>query len=273
MMAKRESQSQFDPRLRGIAERQPHPLLFASLSGAHLYGFPSKDSDWDLRGVHVLPAREVVGLDHGPDTLEAHGDDGGLDLDLVTHDAAKFFGLMLRRNGYVLEQVLSPLVVLTTPAHGELKALAPACITRHHAHHYRGFFGTEWALCQKQAARRAKPLLYCYRVLLTGIHLMRTGVIESNLPRLLESHGKEVLGKDGVAEVMALVALKAEGGEMASIPEAAAAEHDGRVEATREAFEAAAAACLLPEQPTARPALHDLLVRIRLQGPGPAATP
>jgi predicted nucleotidyltransferase len=28
------------------------------------------DSDYDLRGVHVLPAREVVGLDTGPETLE-----------------------------------------------------------------------------------------------------------------------------------------------------------------------------------------------------------
>jgi hypothetical protein len=44
-----------DPRLAGIAARQPYPLLFATVSGAHLYGFPSPDSDWDLRGVHVLP--------------------------------------------------------------------------------------------------------------------------------------------------------------------------------------------------------------------------
>ncbi len=273
MMAKREPQFQLDPRLREVAERQPHPLLFATVSGAHLYGFPSKDSDWDLRGVHVLPAEAVVGLDHGPDTLEAHGDDGGLDLDLVTHDAAKFFGLMLRRNGYVLEQVLSPLVVLTTPAHEELKALVPAFVTRHHAHHYRGFFATEWGLYQKKGARRAKPLLYCYRVLLTGLHLMRTGEVESNLPRLLEEHGTEVLGKAGRESVRALIALKAEGGEKAAILDSDAASHAEKVEATRVAFEAAAAASRLPEMPTARAALHDLLVRVRLQGPGAGRTP
>ena len=28
---------------------------------------------------------------------------------------------------------------------------------------------------------RIKPLLYVYRVLLTGIHLMRTGKVEANL--------------------------------------------------------------------------------------------
>ena len=40
------------------------------MSGAHLYGFPSPDSDFDLRGAHVLPPETVVGLDEGPDTLE-----------------------------------------------------------------------------------------------------------------------------------------------------------------------------------------------------------
>ena len=35
-------------------------------------------------------------------------------------------------------------------------------------------------------SRRVKPLLYVYRVLLTGIHLMRTGEVEANLPILNE---------------------------------------------------------------------------------------
>ena len=37
-----------------------HPLRFASVSGAHLYGFPSPDSDVALRGCHVLPAEPDV---------------------------------------------------------------------------------------------------------------------------------------------------------------------------------------------------------------------
>ena len=41
--------------LAPIVERQPYPMLFATVSGAHLYGFPSPDSDYDLRGVHILP--------------------------------------------------------------------------------------------------------------------------------------------------------------------------------------------------------------------------
>ena len=114
----------FDPRLHRQVAEHPYPLLFATISGAHLYGFPSPDSDYDLRGMHLLPLEEVVGLNPGNETVEKSGIHDGLEIDLVTHDAQKFFGLMLKKNGYVLEQLLSPLVVHTTPEHDELKALA-----------------------------------------------------------------------------------------------------------------------------------------------------
>jgi uncharacterized protein len=39
-----------DPRLLKQVKLHPYPLLFATISGAHLYGFPSPDSDFDLRG-------------------------------------------------------------------------------------------------------------------------------------------------------------------------------------------------------------------------------
>src|SRR5687768_14188146 len=119
----------------------PYPLVFATISGAHLYGFPSPDSDYDVRGVHVLPAREVVGLYSGPETIEVSKVIDGLEIDLVTDDLKKFCDLLLKKNGNVLEQVCSPLVVRTTPEHEELRTVAEQCITRHHAHHYRGFSG------------------------------------------------------------------------------------------------------------------------------------
>ncbi len=145
-----------DPRLHKQVAEHPYPLLFATISGAHLYGFPSADSDFDLRGVHLLPLKDVVGLHPGDETVEKSGIHDGLEIDLVTHDAKKFFGLMLKKNGYVLEQLLSPLVVYTTPEHEELKALAADCITKHHAHHYLGFAETQWKLFQKESPAACK---------------------------------------------------------------------------------------------------------------------
>lgn len=107
-----------------IAKNQPYPLFFATVSGAHLYGFPSPDSDYDLRGVHVLPVKEVIGLDIGRETIEIAEFRGDLELDLVTHDVKKFFAMLLKKNGYVLEQLYSPLIVHTTPEHEELKIIA-----------------------------------------------------------------------------------------------------------------------------------------------------
>src|SRR3954453_13403492 len=92
-----------DPRLTEIAANQPYPLLFMTISGAHLYGFPSPDSDYDLRGVHVLPLPEVAGFNVPRDTIESSGIREGLEIDLVTHDVHKFFTLMLKKNGYALE--------------------------------------------------------------------------------------------------------------------------------------------------------------------------
>jgi len=73
-------------RLRREVLRHPYRLVFATVSGAHLYGFPSPDSDYDLRGCHVLPIWEVVGLDPGRETVESSTTEDGLEVDLVTHD-------------------------------------------------------------------------------------------------------------------------------------------------------------------------------------------
>ncbi|MEU7745221.1 nucleotidyltransferase domain-containing protein [Nonomuraea sp. NPDC049158] len=233
-----------------IPEEQPYPLVFATISGAHLYGFPSADSDVDLRGVHLLPLREVVGLRTGPATLDRTWTRDGVEVDLVTHDLAKFCGLLLNRNGYVLEQLLSPLVVSSSPLHEELTALAPGCLTRHHAHHYLGFARTQWRLFEKNG--ELIPLLYTFRVLATGLHLMRTGELDADLTHLFAYVP---------AYLPDLVAAKrdAEHGRAPGV--STAGEDVARLTAE---LEAARDCSPLPEAATVRDAMHDLVVRARL---------
>lgn len=248
--------NKFDPRLERQVDAHPYPLLFATISGAHLYGFPSPDSDFDLRGAHILPLAEVVGLGDGTETVEKSGIHDGLEIDLVTHDVKKFFGLMLKKNGYVLEQLLSPLVVRMSPEHEELRALAADCITRHHAHHYLGFVATQWKLFRKEEPPRVKPLLYVYRVLLTGIHLMRTGEVEANLVRLNETAKLQY--------VPDLIARKMQGLEKGTLDAADVAFHEREYQRLTAELERAYAESKLPEHPRATRAMNDLLVRIRL---------
>jgi predicted nucleotidyltransferase len=246
-----------DARLRTVVGGQPYPLVFVTVSGAHLYGFPSPDSDYDLRGVHVLPLREVVGLDVGRETVEVSAVREGLQIDLVTHDLKKFLGLLLKKNGYVLEQLYSPLIVQTTPEHAELKALARGCITRYHAYHYLGFAKSQWELFEKERPRRVKPLLYVHRVLLTGIHLMQTGEVEANLLRLNETFR--------LPRIADLVARKLAGPERSALDDADVSFHEAEYRRLRAALEEAFAASTLPERPAARAGLNELLVRVRLE--------
>lgn len=240
--------------LDGVPAGQPHPPAFATVSGAHPYGFPSRDSDVDLRGAHVLPVAEVVGLRTGEETITRSWTRDGVEVDLVTHDLAKFCRLPLKRNGYVLEQPLSPLVVASSPVHGELVAAAPGCLTRHHAHHYLGFARTQWRLFERTGG--LKPLRYTFRGLCTGIHLMRTGEVVADLTRLLEY---------GPAYLPDLIEAK-RSAEHGALPADAPATETLRRDAHRLTgeLERARDASRLPETASAHEALHDLVVRTRL---------
>ncbi|MGW0628120.1 nucleotidyltransferase domain-containing protein [Streptomyces sp. NPDC002758] len=243
-----------DTDLTPVIAEQPHPVLFATVSGAHLYGFPSEDSDLDLRGVHLLPAAELLGLREPEETRSRAWTRHGVEMDLVTHDLRKFVRLMLRRNGYVLEQLLSPLVVHTGDAHRELAALAPGVVTSHHAHHYRGFAVTQWRLFEKTG--ELKPLLYTFRVLLTGIHLMHSGQVQAHLPTLVaESDAAPAYLRD-------LIAAKARREHDAADVDHARVEVD--VERLHAVLDEAQGASALPDAPTAYDALHDFVVRVRL---------
>lgn len=241
------------PDLTEVVAAEARPPLFATVSGAHLYGFPSTDSDIDLRGVHLLPAAEIVGLRLGPETVDRTWFRDGIEIDLVTHDLRKFARLLLTPNGYVLEQLVSPLVVHTGEIHAELLSMAPGLLTSRHAHHYRGFANSQWALFKR--TNEIKPLLYTFRALLTGITLMRTGAVDATLPNL-----------GGPAYLSELIEAK-RGGEhrnldTTDIVEAPRLATD--VERLHEELTAAQATTSLPERPAVDEQMHDLVVRARL---------
>ena len=297
-------------------------------------------SDFDLRGAHVLPLDVVVGLEVRDETVEQEmivppdplrkgvispsnphpasppspapaGEgqcaEGALEMDIVSHDVRKFFGLLLKKNGYVLEQLFSPLIVHTTPEHAELKAicnprqsgasasslsprearagrepergavqnlLSPTLssalggregvtgvITKHHAHHYFGFAETQWKLFLKESPRRVKPLLYVYRGLLTGIHLMRSGEVQANLVTLNEEFRLPYIAE--------LIERKMKG-ENTTLADADLTFHETEYQRLRAELQAAHDASQLPEAPgeATRSALNDLLVRVRLRPRG-----
>jgi uncharacterized protein len=163
--------------------------------------------------------------------------------------------LLSKKNGYVLEQVFSPLVLQTSPQHEELKEIARGCVTRYHRYHYLGFAETQWKLIQKDSPPRVKPLLYLFRVLLTGIHLMRTGEIEANLVALNQTSRLSYLDD--------LIARKRSSAERGALEDADMEFFSGEYARLRQELADTAEASALPKTANCKPALEDLLLRMR----------
>jgi predicted nucleotidyltransferase len=87
---------------------------------------------------------------------------------------------------------------------------------------------------------------------------MRTGEVEANLARLNE--------EARLSHVADLIARKLEGAEKSILEDSDIEFHKGEYQRLRGELEEAHQASRLPEAPSSRPALDDLLVRLRLGG-------
>lgn len=240
--------------LAEVAHRGPAPV-FATISGAHLYGFASPDSDVDLRGAFLLPTRSLLGL-HPPAETITIDDKSRIDLDWVAHDLRKFARMMANHNGYVLEQLFSPLVVVSTPAFEELRELGRGCITRQTVRHYLGFaHGRRKRLHEPEPT--VKHLLYAYRVLLSGIHLMRTGEVLANINVLNDAFR--------IGPVSELVDRKRQGAEKMRLTDVEIAQHEKALDELEAALAESHASSNLPNEPTTRSELEELVIRVRLE--------
>ncbi len=250
-----------DPRLVAEISAQPYRFVYATLTGEHLYGMAAADSDCDVRAMHVLPAREVAGLRTPPETVAYGGHREGLDFEFVSHEMRKVCLMLLKKNGNVLEQIFSPLVVHTTPEHEELKEIALLCASTHMAHHFLSHARMQWSLFEERDPPRVKALLYALRVLLTGIHLLRTREVEASL---LQLH--EVFGLDYVP---GLVGRRREEGEDARLRPDEVGFLRAEYERLRGELESAQLQSALPPlaPDSARQRLDELLVRLRLDSP------
>lgn len=236
----------------------PHRVLFVTVSGAHLYGFASPNSDYDLRGAHVIDLKSMIGLAHPRETYEVLDRDAEVEMDIVTHDVGKFFTMLLGRNGYVLEQICSPLVVYAGEGYAELRDIAMRCLTKHHRHHFRSFATNQWDRIAGPSQGTVKGLLYSYRPLMAGIYLLEEKAMESNLRTLNE--------KFGLPFIDDLIERKTSGDETQPLGEADLGFHREQFDKLNERLNTAAAKSGLPESPPAmaRDELDGLLVRLRL---------
>lgn len=179
-------QAQVASRFLAAANAEREPLVVA-LSGAHAYGFPSPDSDLDLKAIHIAPTRALLGLRAECPPIEHTEIIEGVELDYSSHELGMVLGGVLKGNGNFIERILGHLLLVGSPALAELQPLVQASLSRRVHHHYRGF-----AVNQRREAdktRRAKKVLYVLRTTLTGTHLLLTGELVTNLQDLAPTYG------------------------------------------------------------------------------------
>ena len=162
-------------------EQRRRDHLVIALSGAHAYGFPSPDSDVDMKAVHVDPTDKILGFGSGV----AHADRmeviEGVEIDYTSNELAVAVRGLLRGDGNMLERVCARGPLRDSPWRAELARLARQCQSRKYHHHYRGFAWSQRKAVIEAEAPSAKKVLYVLRTALTGVHLLRTGDCEPDL--------------------------------------------------------------------------------------------
>ncbi len=236
------------------AHPPPGRLVHLGLVGAHYYGFPSPDSDLDLKGIHLAPTPALLGLASPPDTHDVLEVFEKVEHDLTTHEAHKALTLLLRGNGNVVERLMTPLQVVESEELEELRWLAQGSLSKRFGAHYRGYFAG--MVREHLRAPRAKSLLYAYRVALTGVHLLLAGEVRGDVVANARDHG--------FADVVELVAFKREAGEKTPLPEELDAKHRSRLPALEAMLDDALAQSSLPDEPQNVPAIDAWLVARRL---------
>jgi len=101
-----ETRLAIEDALTDLAGRHNVKILFAVESGSRAWGFPSPDSDYDVRFVYVHPMDWYLSISRGRDVIELPISD---DLDINGWDIRKALGLLLKPNPVMLEWLSSPI--------------------------------------------------------------------------------------------------------------------------------------------------------------------
>lgn len=175
---------------RAISEEQAKRRhLVIALSGAHAYGFPSPDSDLDLKSIHIDPTTTLLGLGHGTPHADRMEKIEGVEIDYTSNEIRPVLIGVLQGNGNYIERVLGALLPYRAPELDTLEPLVQHALSRRIFRHYLGFATSQLKAAEGPEGTSAKKLLYVLRTALTGAHALRTGRMVIDLRELIDDYG------------------------------------------------------------------------------------
>lgn len=174
-----------------------HRPRFYAVTGSHIYGFDSAESDIDVRGLHVVPPEEYAYLQTpaGEVTVNMDGTTEGFEdyaeVDLRSYELKKFGSLLAKANYNVLELVFeAPTVMNGMPLEMDaLQDLVRNFLPMNVPNAYLGMAKSNYYkhLDPEKTEGydpRPKKFLYVYRGLLGAQYVLDREDIEADIHRL-----------------------------------------------------------------------------------------
>ena len=232
--------------------RRRHLVIY--LSGAHAYGFPSPDSDLDLKAIHIEPTENLLGLSSNKESFDRLEFIEGVEIDYTSNEIKGVLAGIITGNGNYIERVIGNLFAHSAPEHEELKELVPGLLSRRVHRHYRGFAANQRKSFEDADKPTAKKLLYVLRTALTGTHLLKTGELRVDLTTTADEYG--------FADANELIEAK-KSGEQTVLSEDVRQSWLKRLDGLFELLDDARECSVLPEEAPGAKEAEDWLVRTR----------
>ena len=161
-------------------------ILFANESGSRAWGFPSPDSDYDVRVIYLRPRDFYLSVAERRDQLSFPIND---ELDIYGWDIRKVLQLILKSNTTPFEWLQSPILYQDVPGFREdLWDLCGQYFSRRsNAHHYLGIARGAMEGFSAEGEIKIKKLFYVLRPLLSAKWcLERSGIAPMTIDPLME---------------------------------------------------------------------------------------
>lgn len=177
---------EIDNQLAAADEDLSQYIIYRCLVGSKAYGLSNENSDDDVRGIFLPPARLHWSLYELPQQLETL-DDGQ---DEVFWELEKFLRLALKANPNVLETLWTPIVLEADETAEELRSIRRAFLSKHLYKTYSGYVLSQFRRManstKNKGTYKPKHAMHLIRLLHSGINALATGEIMIDVSQLRE---------------------------------------------------------------------------------------
>ena len=197
-------EKQIQQQLEYIEQQYGVSILLACETGSRAWGFPSPDSDYDVRFIYMHPLEWYLSIDDQKDTIEYMEGE----LDLVGWDIRKCLRLFRKSNAAMFERIQSPIIYRKQGNFAEeLQRLAPDYFSgRAGLHHYMSMAFKYYKACAAGEKVKLKSYFYMLRTALASLWIVeKRGIPPLAFQELLTI----VAEKDLRDKILGLVSLKA----------------------------------------------------------------